>query len=119
MPSSPPRERGRSRGAVTPGQRILSNPISLGSLSATGSETFALFHDDGAGTAAGNNVAVESSQPRRLWGETSSARLSCNVSFEDMAEENSSGGAPPVPEAEESVQSVTSKVGEGAGWRKN
>lgn len=104
--SSPPR--GISRGGTTT-QRIVSNPIGRGSLSASGSETFAHFHVEEGQTQG------RSGGP---WGEswTSSEALatrlpSYDTSFEELPDERSNfsvGG----PEAEESMQSVASKVSE-------
>jgi hypothetical protein len=106
--SSPPR--GRSRGTLPP-QRVASHPIGAGSLSASGSETFAHYHVDGHNHHGG--LAGESSSASDVY--LMAARLSCNNnSFEELPDEKSSlsvGGV----EAEESMQSVAStKV---SGWR--
>ena len=114
--SSPPR--GRSRGGGTGGstttQRIVSNPIGAGSLSAGGSETFAHFSLGYEGqTPHGDGVLGENSSTN-----TMDARLSCNnASFEELPDEKSNLSVS-APEAEESMQSVASKVrfSEAWGW---
>ena len=86
-------------------QRIVSNPIGAGSLSADGSETFAHYHIDGQMRDGnhGGGLVKESSSTKAL-----EAKLSCNMSFEEFPDEKSkdSVGATP-PEAEESVMSVS------------
>lgn len=104
--SSPPR--GRSRGGTTT-QRIVSNPIGRGSLSASGSETFAHYHVEEGQTQGGSGGLLGESSTSS---EALATRLSCNnTSFEELPDERSNlsvGG----PEAEESMQSVVSKVSE-------
>lgn len=90
---------------------MVSNPIGLGSLSASGSETFAHYHDEGhanhhPGSPRESSSAIDL-RPRK-------SNLSCNTSYEELVDENSAAsavGGPP-PEAEESTHSVASvKVG--------
>lgn len=89
-------------------QRIISSTIGHGSLSASGSETFAHYHTDGQAHGGSGGLLGESSTSS----EALAMRLSCNgTTFEDVPDERSNLSLGE-PETEESMHSVASKVSE-------